>query len=131
LPFDIPTAKKREAVDDGLYRALLARFSERDLACFSQRQLQSLETACQNVAWGHHPVRLKLSLPVLFSRFYLVLLMGKERRSASRQAASHPHRRVEKLIGTAVVAILVGSGLYGLYLLQSLLFTATYAQGAG
>ena len=131
MSFDIPAARKREASDDGLYQALLARFSERELKSFSPDQLRSLETACQNVSWGSHPLRLRLSLPTIFSRFYLVLLMGKERRSAERRAASNPQRRLEVLLGTALAVALLAGGLYGLYLLETILFPASYAQGAG
>ena len=40
-----------------------------------------------------HPVNIRLSVPFIFARFYLVVVAGKERRSAERRASErlkHP-----------------------------------------
>ena len=35
--------------------------------------------------WGQHPINIRMSLPLLFGRYYLTVLAGKEGRRAERR----------------------------------------------
>ena len=88
MPLDASGPKRSQALDDELFKALMAQLPERDRASFSTRQYRALETACQNLAWGRHPVNLRLSIPLLVRRIYLVVLLGIDRRAKQRSSRS-------------------------------------------
>ena len=54
-------------------------------ATFTDAQVEALKQACSQLNWKKHPVDIRLSVPVLVNRFYLVVLAGPERRSRSRR----------------------------------------------
>lgn len=91
---------------------LLGRIDPAIAASFSASQRQALETALTS---RRHPVDIRLSMPWIGSRIYLVLLAGGETRSAARrrlEAHSHPLWKPLNLliilgtIGTGVLALL-------------------------
>lgn len=75
--------------------------------------------AARTVAWGSHPVDLRLSIPLPFGRYYVTIIAGKERRGGERRATE---RRRHPILRFANIAVLVaiGSilGLAGLALVQ-------------
>jgi hypothetical protein len=129
VPLDSPTPAKSEAINDGLFQGLIQRFSESDRASFTDRQLRALETACQNVAWGRHAVDIRLSIPAIFSRFYIVFLMGRERRSAKRRSEEKRRHPLSKVLNTLLVGGLIAVGIYLIFFIQTLLFIVFYSDG--
>ncbi|NJL88122.1 MAG: hypothetical protein HC886_22595 [Leptolyngbyaceae cyanobacterium SM1_1_3] len=57
------------------------------LASFSEAQLGAMREALKTRAWRQHSVDLRLSLPLLWKRFYVVLVAGPERRIPGRRTA--------------------------------------------
>jgi hypothetical protein len=65
---------------------------------------------------GPHPVDIRLTLPLFFSRYYLTVLAGRERRSSDRLRAD---RRLHPLLKVGNVALfLVFGSVVGLALLS-------------
>jgi hypothetical protein len=70
--------------------------------------------------WGsNHPVNIRLSVPLLFGRYYVTLVAGKERRSADRRVAERAKHPVGRL-GNIVVFFALGVfiGLAGFAIMQ-------------
>ncbi len=59
-------------------RRLLANMPEDVASSFTELQLEMLEHALAGGKWRDHPVDVRLSIPVLWRRFYFVLLAGAE-----------------------------------------------------
>ena len=89
-------------------------------AGLSMKQEDAIRAAAQQDTWHPHPIDLRLTLPSPFGRFFLAVVGGSERRSASRLAAErdrHPLSRGANLASIGAVAVifaLAGIGLYGL-----------------
>lgn len=70
--------------------SVLARMAPEMATTFSPAQVQALQAA---LATRHHPLNIRLSLPLGMTRVYLVLLAGTELRSVARcrqEAVRHP-----------------------------------------
>ena len=89
-------------------------------ARLSWKQEDAIRAAARQNVWRAHPIDLRLMVPAPFGRFYLALVGGPERRSASRLAverARHPlsggaNRAITGAV--ALILLLAGTGLYGL-----------------
>lgn len=60
---------------------------------------------------SNHPINLRLSIPLPFTRVYLTVVAGPERRSAARRAQdrlAHPRGRAGNLLFVAGVGAMVG-----------------------
>jgi hypothetical protein len=78
---------------------------------FSDEQLEAMRLALINPA--RHQVNIRLSVPLLFKRFYFVVLAGPERRSKTRlKAERFP---LWTLPNAIFLAMLLGSVLVTLY----------------
>ena len=53
-------------------------------ASFTPIQREALQQALVANAWRRHPLDIRLTLPLLVKRLYVVLLVGEERRSRKR-----------------------------------------------
>lgn len=74
----------------------------------------------QDRGWrSEHPVNLRVSIPLLFGRYYVTLVAGKERRSAARRAVERRKHPVA-VPGNAILLLVLGilCGLAGLSLVQ-------------
>ncbi len=70
--------------------------------------------------WGNdHPVNIRLSIPLLFGRYYVTIVAGKERRSRERRASERKKHPLMKL-GNLVVMAACGTicGLLALSMFQ-------------
>lgn len=71
-------------------------------------------------AWSSaHPINVRLSLPLLFGRYYITVVAGRERRSRARLAAEarkHPLATAGNMLFLAAIGTVVG--LAGLAVIQ-------------
>ncbi len=62
--------------------------------------------------WGDdHPVNIRLSIPLLFGRYYVTVVAGKERRSGERLASErnkHPLMKLGNLVVMAACGTICG-----------------------
>lgn len=115
---DTTVMTKSSVEGNGLFKALFARLSPAIGASFSEAQRAALAESAEQVGWGSHPTDIRLSIPFLTKRYYMVLVAGQERRSKSRrkqERRDHPLMTGANLafLGTLVVAAtLAGSFLW-------------------
>ena len=83
-------------------RRLLANMPEDVASSFTELQLTMIEHALEGGKWHNHPVDIRLSIPVPWRRFYLVLLAGRERRSRERRKIGRA-RRLSRTIADMIV----------------------------
>ncbi len=88
----------------GLFKSLMVRLPRRVRRSLDHEQLLALRQAAEEMAWGEHPIDIRLSLPLPRSRPYLVLVGGKERRAGPRRIAE---RRRHPLVRTGNLASLL------------------------
>ncbi|WP_462379730.1 3-phosphoshikimate 1-carboxyvinyltransferase [Pseudomonas sp. Marseille-QA0892] len=112
----IPASEERDPFLKGLNERVPADVR----ATFTQEQLDALRVAFGARQWGRHSLDLRGTFSLWRSRYYFVILFGRNRRDLSRL-----ERRLS-LLGkaAAVTAFLVfcmAVGLVGLYLIKSAL----------
>ncbi len=80
-------------------------------------QEAAIRAAAERNPWQGHPVDIRFTLPLLFGRYYVTLVAGRERRSSSRLAAerqAHPlilMGNVMFIAGATVFSVLAGMAL--------------------
>ncbi len=115
MPRDLSEPVEVSAEGEGLYQALINRLPERARNGFSQEQLAALRDAARHCKWDSHPVDLRWSLPLLFKRYYLVVLAGPECRGEQRrmeEGRHHPRATLANFVFLACLAT-VGTILGG------------------
>ncbi len=69
--------------------------------------------------WGNdHPVNIRLSIPLLFTRYYVTIVAGKEHRSGKRLASErkkHPLMKLGNLVVMAACGTICGLALLALF----------------
>jgi hypothetical protein len=94
-------------------------------ATYTPRQLAAVKRAFAGETGRRHPVDIRLSIPLLVRRFYLVLLMGPERRTAERRNRERSQNQIVRaanLVFLSILIIVVLLALAGmLYMLKSAL----------
>jgi hypothetical protein len=109
----------------GVFKALMVRLPRRVRRSFDHEQLLALRQAAEELAWGEHPIDIRLSLPLPHARHYLVLVGGKERRHGRRHAGEwrrHPLVRTGNIVSMLVFVCLAASFATAIGLGVSLLF---------
>lgn len=89
-------------------------------ANFTVDQENAIRAAARRDPWGQHPVDIRLSVPLLFGRFYMALVAGRERRSMARlvqERGKHPLGRLGNLIALGAIAVTVGLAVLAVLLL--------------
>jgi hypothetical protein len=77
--------------------------------------------------WGQHPINIRMSLPLLFGRYYVTVVAGKERRRAARLEAERQKHRLDTGANTTVIFL---AGLTtGLALLGAITLILVYGFG--
>ncbi len=107
-------------------RRLLESMPEEVASSFTELQIEMIEHALEGGKWPDHPVDVRLSIPVLWRRFYLVLLAGPERRSAERrkyERARRPVRAIADMILLALFFVLLVPSAVGSIHLISIAWT--------
>lgn len=110
----------------GVFKSLMLRLPRNVRRSLDHEQLLALRQAAEEMAWGEHPIDIRVTLPFPGSRRYLVLVGGKERRDPSRRSQErlrHPLVRVGNIVSFFVfLLILAGIGaLSGLIVLAVML----------
>lgn len=109
--------------NDPFVKRFFARIPAKTAASFSEAQVLYLKQKYGNRAWGSHAVDLRLSIPFYKRGFYLVLLLGKERRSSDRLHYERIHHRLWTAANTVLIScflVLMSTSLVGsLYILKS------------
>ena len=102
-------AKKRERTSTGEPQDSLGSLGEPGIAN---------RKAPGGASWGSdHPINLRLSVPLLFKRYYVTIVAGEERRSPERRAEErqkHPIKTIGNLTVLLVAGIVVGISLFTL-----------------
>ena len=71
----------------------------------SDNSSASVRKAPGGEPWGNdHPVNIRLSIPLIFTRYYVTIVAGKERRSGERMASERKKHPLMKLGNLAVMA---------------------------
>ncbi len=110
----------------GLFKSLMLRLPRGVRRSFDHEQLLALRQAAEEMAWGEHPIDIRLSLPWPGGRRYFLVLAGRERRELSRPAGQRrrsPPIRVGNhaslftlvgvVVGLAAIASLAAARLFG------------------
>ncbi len=105
---------------DPFIARFFARIPAETAASFTPAQLTAIRMAFGARRWGHHAVDLRKSFPLLRRRFYLVLLIGAEHRTAERLRAEGEMFGTfgNVLIALVYLGVLLVPLLAGLYLLK-------------
>ncbi len=107
-------------------RRFLESMPEEVASSFTELQLEMIEHALEGGKWRAHPVDVRLSIPVLWRRFYFVLLAGPERRSVERrkyERARRPVRVIADMILLALFFVLLLPAVVGSIHLISIAWT--------
>ena len=102
----------------GLFKSLMLRLPRGVRRSFDHEQLLAIRQAAEEMAWGEHPIDIRLRLPWPGGRRYLVLLGGRDQRGPAKRLQRH----------TRIHAVRVGNLASGLVLL-SVGLTATLLLG--
>ncbi|GFD96419.1 hypothetical protein KUL156_29260 [Alteromonas sp. KUL156] len=109
---------KRPAREEPNVQHMLERMPKKVADSFSEEQLAHLNTALAGRQWGNHKVDIRGTFSLLSSRFYFVLLAGRDKRDLSRAES-----RIGRIMMAAVVFIFLCMslllGLMLLYILKS------------
>ena len=77
----------------------------------SGAQREALADAIQKAGWRrNHAVNIRLSIPLVFTRFFVTIVAGNERREPDRRAeekSSHPLRTFGNFLFMGAIALLI------------------------
>ncbi|MBE7381466.1 MAG: hypothetical protein F6J95_008660 [Leptolyngbya sp. SIO1E4] len=122
---------------DSALERFLKRLPEEVADSFTVEQLQAMQSALQTTQWRRHPVDLRLTIPILWKKFYVVLVAGPERRSNQRRMldrAKNPIWTSTNLlfvVGLVSLGIMLSLGLFQLKSLSLNLLPSTEIHPAG
>lgn len=116
-------AKVSSFTKDASLNRFLKRFPEEVANSFTGDQLQAMRAALQTTQWRRHPVDIRLTLPLLWKKFYVVLVAGPEQRSQQRRTQDRDKNPVWTLPNLLFIALLMGLGILlsvGIFQLKSI-----------
>lgn len=109
--------RKNISTNDPFVRKFLERIPPHTSVNFTDTQLAELKRVFQNRIQPQHSVDIRLSIPVLKRRFYLVFLMGKEQRRLPR-LQTPVGKPANQLLLRLSVLVLITSLLATLYMVH-------------
>ena len=79
-----------------------------DRASSEEASTASMDQSTSDRAWGTHPINIRVSIPLIFGRWFFTIVGGPERRHPDRRAME---RRKHKLLtlGNGIFLFIVGS----------------------
>ena len=130
MPLDATSLERMVRTKDGLLEAILSRMSKSERLAFNESQIESLKQACAKLRWKDHPVDIRMSIPLLIARYYVVFLAGREQRGAARrrdERERHPFWRWGNVIFVASSVLVL---LYAIVFIEVLLVQTLFAYEA-
>jgi hypothetical protein len=113
------------ANDDPFIEKFFGRIPRSVAESFTPDQLSAIKLAFGARSWGSHTVDLRLSMPAPGARWYLVFLLGRERRGPDRRLSDrllHPFARLGNLAVSVLFVLLLMLPLFlALYVVKSAL----------
>ena len=107
--------------DDEFLKKFFSRIPEATAASYTEEQLAGVKMAFGGRSRGRHALNFRRSLPLFGRHFYLVCMLGWERRTSHRTAASHRRRDLRHLANAIAIVAFFGiillailGGLYGM-----------------
>ncbi len=99
------------------------RLTEETREGLSDNSSVSARKAPGGEPWGNdHPVNIRLSIPLLFGRYYVSIVAGKERRSGERLASErnkHPLMKLGNLVVMAACGTICGLAALSMFQLAT------------
>lgn len=105
---------------DPYIRGVLKRMAPEVRTSFSDGQLVALKSALGAKSWGVHPVDIRKTIGFWKLRYYIVFLMGKEKRPPERRT-KQKLRLTELIFLTITIIFMIVVGFALLYLAKSAL----------
>jgi len=113
------------ALHDPFLERFFSRIPREVAASFTDDQLLAVKQAFAAHGEAGHSIDLRLSFPLLFSRWYLVLILGPERRSRARRRSdrdAYPLATLGNALAALLLLLLLAGALLGaLYIAKSAL----------
>ncbi len=130
IPAETATKRPKRATppgDDGFFDHYFKRIDPQVAASFTPAQRQAMKTMFGARGINHHAVDVRRGITIGASRFYLVLLMGREHCALSRV----PKSGLRRLVGYFLLALLLLVPIFAaVYLLKTLAGIDILAAGA-
>jgi hypothetical protein len=124
-----------QPTEDPFIEKFFSRIPRAAAESFSPEQLSAIKMAFAARSWGTHAIDLRLSLPLPGARYYLVFLLGRERRPRERRLAErlrHPFARLgNAAVAAMFVALLLVPLLLAIYTVKSALGIKLIPGGGG
>jgi len=121
--------------DDPFLLRFFARIPDETAASFTDAQLDAIKLCFGARGWGKHRVDIRLSMPMIWRRWYLVLLVGTERRSPDRRAGDrllYPLATAANAVALVAFSfVLLLPAILAFYVLKSALGVDVFADGGG
>ncbi len=111
-------AEDKNIREDKTIEGLLRNIPERFRDSFTDDQLVGLKVALGERKWKKHPVDLRTNIQIWRWRFYVVFVMGRDRRRPTR-AQRKMAQLVDVIFLTLLIVIAMAVGLVAMYLLKS------------
>lgn len=118
MPKDLASPTEARIEGSRFLETLWNRIPEDGRESFTEAQRALLADAARQCQFNSHTVDIRFSLPLLFKRFYFVVLGGPERRNADRRELERRRLPLLKLanllflIGLAAIGTLVGAAIF-------------------
>ncbi len=95
----------------GLFKALMLRLPRGVRRSFDHEQLLAIRQAAEEMAWGEHPIDIRVSLPWPGGRRYVVLLGGRDQRGPAKRLQRHTRTSAVRVGNLASGVVLLGLAL--------------------
>ncbi len=83
-------------------------------ASSDEESTASVDQAETDRAWASHPINIRISIPLIFGRWYFTIIGGPERRDRTRRARErrkHPLFTLGNVIFMFIVGTVIGSAV--------------------
>jgi len=95
----------------GLFKSLMLRLPRGVRRSFDHEQLLAIRQAAEEMAWGEHPIDIRLRLPWPGGRRYIVLLGGRDQRGPAKRLQRHTRSQTVRVGNIASGIALLSLGL--------------------
>ena len=94
----------------GLFKSLMLRLPRGVRRSFDHEQLLAIRQAAEEMAWGEHPIDIRLRLPWPGGRRYIVLLGGRDQRGPAKRLQRHTRTHAVRVGNLASGLVLLALG---------------------